>query len=52
MNRLLMTRAATRALPAEYAKRVDAVMATTFKAFASNVAAAAEQYRRTGVKPS
>ncbi len=48
----LASRAASRALPAGYAERVNAVMATTVKAFAANVAAAAEQYRRTGVKPS
>ena len=48
----LASRAASRALPAEYAERINAVLMTTVRAFASNVERSAEQYRRTGVKPS
>jgi hypothetical protein len=47
----LASRAASRALPAEYAERINALLLTTIKAFASNVERSAEQYR-TGVKPS
>ena len=48
----LASRAASRALPAEFAERINAVMMTTIKAFASNVERSAEHYRRTGIKPS
>ena len=48
----LASRAASRALPAEFAEQISAVMMTTVRAFAANVERSAGQFRRTGIKPS
>jgi hypothetical protein len=48
----LASRAASRALPAEFAEHINAVLMTTIQAFATSVERSAEHYRRTGIKPS